>query len=168
MEYVKIKPALRIKEVRMKKQSVVMVVSLLGIVLGILGSGAGCCCPRIVSPPPPPLPVCPYQTTTIAFERVVWALPVGVEIRYPAGVANNCPVIILASRPERWISSWISCITTGRIHTCTDKVYIAIPVADPSNIIGVKWYLVLLEDHLVELERMDVPLKYIEVFPIIL
>jgi hypothetical protein len=133
---------------------------LVGLILILTGCHSSNLSPLILpSSTLPPL-------TFIQFERTVWALPIGVEIRYPPEISNQSLVKIFAQLPLPFDWSWLSLVTRAEVHTLTGRTYQAIPVA-AANLIGVEWYLVLLEDELVEIERLDAPLWYIQLFPVL-
>jgi len=120
------------------------------IILGIL-----LIIPAVKADPSPPI-------ILVEFQRIVQALPVGVDIRYP-NVRNEDPVAIFAEVPR--VSSLPSDdypVTIAYVHSCTGKRYIAIPVADSQEPTGVKWYL-LLDNRLVPLSQLNVPIAYIEI-----
>jgi len=121
--------------------------------------------PEQVEPTVPPMPG--PMTITVAFEREVWALPVGVDIIYPPGVSNQDPMVILSTLPARFLTGWSNKVTTAMVVNGEEKQYLGVAVSAPETPIGVRWYLVLLEDHLVELERLDAPLRHIEMRPIL-
>jgi hypothetical protein len=102
--------------------------------------------------------------TLVRFDQIVMALPVGVDIKYPSGVANDAPVAIFTSLPQ--VSSLPSDpsdypVTIAYVY-CGDKRYVAIPVADNSAATGVKWYLVMGYD-LIPLSQLNVQIGFIEI-----
>lgn len=124
--------------------------------------------PAQVAPPAPPVQVAPpAQVAPLAvasFERVIWALPTQVEIRYPPDVGNGEPVVIFASLPpvqEGWQGQEV---TTAIVATRSGS-YMAIPVAAETEI-GVQWWCVVRPGQVIPLERLNEPISWIEVHPV--
>lgn len=132
----------------MRKKVVLMMVMLIGCSLLM-----GCCCCGITDTP---------STIEIEFEKTIWALPIGIDIFYPVDISNRQKVVILSTLPVQPVQFEFN-VTTAII-TASGYQYTAIPVAVPTNV-GVRWYIIL-SDELVEIERFNNDIEYIEVHPV--
>lgn len=122
------------------------------IIVVLLAAGlclGGCICPSICSSDssqPSPLPNCSEITLPIAFERIVWSLPVGILIKYPPNIPNHQLVLVLRSVEEIASFRHLSieylkqCTSYAIIRTLSGESIHAFCFACPNNLVGTCWY----------------------------
>lgn len=155
----------------MKKITLVLLILIVSV--GLVGCAPlWCCCPK--EEEKETLTCEKEKLILIAFERIVWAFPVGVEICYPPDVPNSALVRIWRELPPCNLDfmryQMLRCSSYAILELSSGEFIPAIPISS-SNLIGVEWRIPIIYDNnnclFVKISEFSQKLTRIHVIPIL-